>query len=135
MQGQGHDMAGKRVLARTAAALAMGAILAAAPWFPAGATPAEEVFTYAGPDRQQKLEEGARKEGKILWYTTMILDQRARPLAAAFRKKYPFIDVQIVQLDTGPLMQRAVSEFNAKRFDLDMIEGSIPISLALKRAG
>src|SRR5262249_8597422 len=43
--------------------------------------------------------------------------------------------VQIVQLDTGPLMQRAVSEFSARRFDLDMIEGSIPVSLALKRAG
>ena len=101
----------------------------------AAATPAEDVFAYAAPDRQQKLEEGAKKEGKILWYTTMILDQRARPLAAAFRKKYPFIDVAVVQLDTGPLVQRSVSEFNARKLDLDVVEGNLPVALALKDVG
>jgi iron(III) transport system substrate-binding protein len=99
---------------------------------PAKATPAEDVFAYSGPDRQQKLEDGARREGKLLWYTTMILDQRARPLTQAFQKKYPFINVQTVQLDTGPLIQRALGEFAAKKFDLDMIEGSLPALLALK---
>jgi iron(III) transport system substrate-binding protein len=101
----------------------------------AKAMPPEDVFAYTGPDRQQKLEEGAKKEGKILWYTTMILDQRSRPLAEAFRKNYPFVEVQIVQLDTGPLIQRALGEFNAKKFDLDMIEGNLPVPLALKNVG
>jgi len=115
--------------------LLVGLVIAAASGAPAKATSAEDIFTYTGADRQQKLEDGAKKEGKILWYTTMILDQRARPLATAFRKKYPFIDVQIVQLDTGPLVQRSVSEFNAKKSDLDMVEGNLPVPLALKGIG
>jgi iron(III) transport system substrate-binding protein len=129
-------MTARQEPARRIVALLVVLILATAvPCMPAQATPAEDIFAYAGPDRQQKLEEGAKKEGKILWYTTMILDQRARPLAAAFRKKYPFIDVAVVQLDTGPLVQRSLGEFNARKLDLDMVEGNLPVALALKGVG
>jgi iron(III) transport system substrate-binding protein len=98
-------------------------------------TTPEAIFAYTGADRQQMLEDGARKEGKVLWYTSEILDQRARPLAETFRKKYPFIDVQIVQLDNGPLVQRATEEFNAKKYDLDIIEGGLVVALPLKGMG
>lgn len=102
---------------------------------PAAALTPEEVFTYSGADRQKVLEEGAKKEGAILWYTTMILDQRARPIANVFMKKYPFINVQIVQIDSGPMIPRVLGEFNAKKFDLDIVEGSYPVLLSLKKGG
>ncbi len=31
----------------------------------------------------------ARKEGEVVWYTTQIVDQLARPMVAAFERKYP----------------------------------------------
>jgi hypothetical protein len=30
-------------------------------------------------DRQKSLVEGAKKEGKVSWYTTLIVDQVVRP--------------------------------------------------------
>jgi len=35
----------------------------------------EEVALLKAPDRQKVLEEGGRKEGKLLWYTTLIVNQ------------------------------------------------------------
>ena len=31
----------------------------------------EELATYNGPDREQLLVNGAKKEGKVVWYTAM----------------------------------------------------------------
>src|SRR5215475_10012591 len=40
----------------------------------------DEIALYNKPDRQKILVEGAKKEGKISWYTTLIVDQVVRPL-------------------------------------------------------
>src|SRR5262245_41116414 len=40
------------------------------------------------------LIEAARKEGKVVWYTTLIVNQAIRPLKEAFEKKYPGIELQ-----------------------------------------
>ena len=98
-------------------------------------TTADQIFAYTGADRQKMLEAGAKKEGKVLWYTSEILNQRARPLANLFHQKYPYIDVDIVQLDSGPLLQRSVEEFGAKKYDVDVIEGNLPVALALQKIG
>ena len=39
------------------------------------------------------LIEGAKKEGKITWYTTLIVDQVVRPVKEAFEREYPFIQI------------------------------------------
>jgi iron(III) transport system substrate-binding protein len=97
-------------------------------------TPAE-IFAYTGPDRQQILEEGARKEGKILLYTTLTVDVRARPLANAFQEKYPFVQVEIARLDSGEISKRAYEEYQANKHVLDIVESSIADHIALKGAG
>ena len=51
----------------------------------------EEIALYNKPDRQKVLVEGAKKEGKVSWYTSLIVDQVVRPLKEAFEKEYPFI--------------------------------------------
>lgn len=106
-----------------------------APTAPAAAakTPTE-IYLYQGADRQQMLEDGAKKEGKITWYTSMIIDDRVRPLTEAFKKKYPFINVEATFMDANPLVSRATEEANAKRYDLDIVESSFPGILGLKNA-
>lgn len=96
-------------------------------------TPAE-IFTYNGPDREQLLEEGARREGKILWYTSLIVQDRARPLADAFRKKYPHITVDIVRADGAETLTRVIEEYRAGRHDVDIFEQSFPATSGLKEA-
>ncbi|HXV47634.1 MAG TPA: hypothetical protein VEB61_02450, partial [Candidatus Binatia bacterium] len=51
-----------------------------------GAASVEEVALYNKPDRQKILVDGARKEGKITWYTSLIVDQLVRPMKEAFEK-------------------------------------------------
>ena len=53
-----------------------GAGQAAAETAPSGDNPA----TYRGPDREQRLLEGARKEGQVTVYSSMIADQALRPI-------------------------------------------------------
>ena len=43
------------------------------------------------------LVEAARKEGQVLWYTTLIVNQAIRPLKEAFERKYPGIELKYVR--------------------------------------
>ena len=52
-----------------------------------GAATVDEITLYNKPDRQKILVDGARKEGKISWYTSLIVDQVVRPVKEAFEKK------------------------------------------------
>src|SRR4051812_23818163 len=52
----------------------------------APAATVEEIALLKSADRQKVLVEGAKKEGKVTWYTTLIVDQVVRPVKAAFEK-------------------------------------------------
>ncbi len=45
------------------------------------------------------LIEAAKKEGKVVWYTTLIVNQAIRPLKEAFEKTYPGIELQYTRAD------------------------------------
>src|SRR3712207_6517646 len=66
---------------------------------------AEQVGTYSGADRQAMLEAGARREGALLWYTTLIVNQAVRPLVDGFTRKYPYIKVDHYRADSGEVAQ------------------------------
>src|SRR5262249_32702710 len=69
----------------------------------AHAQTAAEIVNYRGPDREQKLIEGARKEGQVVLYSALIVNQMLRPLAAGFMKKYPFIKMTYYRADSEEL--------------------------------
>jgi iron(III) transport system substrate-binding protein len=52
---------------------------------------AANVLLYKGADREQRLIEGAKKEGQVVLYSALIVNQALRPIAEKFGKKYPFI--------------------------------------------
>jgi ABC-type Fe3+ transport system substrate-binding protein len=100
----------------------------------ARAATVEEIALMNRPDRQKVLVEGAKKEGKITWYTTLIIDQVVRPLKAAFEKEYPFLQLDFSRLNTEPLVQKVMTEYQAKHFDVDMIDGTVSPTM-VRRAG
>lgn len=59
----------------------------------ATAATVEEIALQRSAERQKILVEGAKKEGKLMFYTALIVDQVVRPLKAAFEKEYPFIQL------------------------------------------
>jgi iron(III) transport system substrate-binding protein len=94
----------------------------------------EEVALLKVPDRQKILEDGAKKEGKLLWYTTLIVNQALRPIKDAFEKKYPFVQIEHYRADSDALAQRIIAEYQAKRFDIDIVDGT-STTAPLKKAG
>ena len=45
------------------------------------------------------LYEAAKKEGQVVWYTSLIVNQAVRPLVDAFNKKYPGVEVKYARGD------------------------------------
>jgi ABC-type Fe3+ transport system substrate-binding protein len=85
---------------------------------------ADDILLYAGPDREQRLIEGARKEGQVVIYTALILNQAMRPIAEGFGKKYPFIKLATWRADSEDIVQKAVAEVRANNVVADVIEGT-----------
>jgi ABC-type Fe3+ transport system substrate-binding protein len=95
---------------------------------------AAEVALLDSPQRQKILEEGAKKEGKVVWYTPLIVNQAVRPLKEAFEKKYPFITVDFHRANSRGLVQKWFSENTAKRYQADVVGGS-EVTMLGKKAG
>jgi ABC-type Fe3+ transport system substrate-binding protein len=90
--------------------------------------------TYKGPDRGQLILAGAKREGRVAFYSGMIENQALRPMADAFKKKYPFIAVDYWRGDSRALVQKALTEKRAGRVMGDILE-STGGAEALIRAG
>jgi iron(III) transport system substrate-binding protein len=71
----------------------------------------------------QALIDAANKEGKVVWYTSLIQDQAVRPLAAAFEAKYPGVKVDIVAGKTSDLLLRITDEIKAGALQADVHHG------------
>ena len=110
------------------ALLAAGAILTLGQGQALALTNAE-IANLKGPDRQKILEEGAKKEGTVLWYVNLI--EATPPLIEGFSKKYPAIKVQHVRDGATGLLQRIQAEYQAKNIKVDVYSASTNLS-ALK---
>jgi ABC-type Fe3+ transport system substrate-binding protein len=100
----------------------------------AHALSAEEIALLNRADRQKILEEGAKKEGKLVWYTPLIVNQAVRPLKEAFEKKYPFIKVDFHRANSRGLVQKWFTENEAKRHEADVVGGS-EVTMLGKKTG
>ncbi len=70
-------------------------------------------------EREKKLVEGARKEGKVVWYT-VDAPKVNQILAAAFQKKYPFIEAQYIRDKGRAIADRILTEKRANRYMFDL---------------
>ena len=111
----------------------VGAVMIVA-WFVSLASTAsvEEITLYNKPDRQKILVDGARKEGKITWYTSLIVDQVVRPLKEAFEKKYPFIQIEHFRGNSERLVQKMFAEYQGKRYEVDIVDGTVTAPMVKK---
>src|SRR5215470_11831273 len=84
----------------------------------------EEIVNYRGADRQQVLVEGARKEGQVVLYSALIVNQMLRPLAAGFMKKYPFLKMTYYRADSEEILGKLSAEMRSGNPVADVFEGS-----------
>ncbi len=99
---------------------------------PLRAASVDEIALYNKPDRQKILLEGAKKEGKVSWYTSLIVDQVVRPVKEAFEKEYPFIQVEYFRGNSERLVQKMFAEYQGKRYEVDIVDGTVTAPMVKK---
>jgi iron(III) transport system substrate-binding protein len=119
----------KNLLGAAVLALA-GIAIPAAAQVKANAT-AADVATYAGADRQQKLVEGAKKEGQLDIYTSAQTDDMGA-LIKAFEQKYG-VKVNVWRSSSEKVLQRAITEARGNRHTMDVAETNGPELEAMAR--
>ena len=89
------------------------------------------IYSYAGPDREQRLIVKAREERTLTLYTSMATTE-STPLAHAFEAKYG-VKVQLWRALSENVMQRALTEARSGRQGMDAVETNAPEVEALAR--
>ena len=82
--------------------------------------------TAEGWQPDPKLVEAAQKEGEVLLYTTLIVDQIVRPLIKDFQARAPGVQIKYVRADGLSLVSRMINEARAGRVQSDvwcMVDG------------
>ena len=80
------------------------------------------------------LYEAAKREGTVVWYTSLIVNQAVRPLVEAFEKKYPGVTVKYARGDSGPNAIKVIDEARAGKVVGDVFDG-IATAPPLLKAG
>jgi len=88
-----------------------------------------DLAKYTGADRSRILYEGAKKEGKFLWYTSLIANKE---IVKIFESKYPGVTVETYRANGTQLATRVLAEAQSKRYLGDVIETSPPGLMVLR---
>jgi iron(III) transport system substrate-binding protein len=95
------------------------------------ADPSASIVQYDRPDREVFLLQGAKNEGEVSVYTSLVPEDLAA-LSEVFEKKYG-VKVKGWRASSEKVLQRAVAEARANRRDADVIETNGPELEALYR--
>jgi iron(III) transport system substrate-binding protein len=112
---------------------AIGSWLGALALCAAGAATAADtsLAEYKGADRMDKIAAAAKKEGTLTLYTT-IAEKDLPTIIKPFEQKYG-IRVNVWRAGTDKVLQRTVTEAQAKKYDVDAIHFGSPEMEALSR--
>jgi iron(III) transport system substrate-binding protein len=108
-------------LAPAVRAVLLGAVAVTAT---ASGVDAQDILLSHAPDRAQRILDGARKEGQAVLYSAMIVNQALRPLADAFMKKFPFVNLTFWRGDTEDIVDKLSAEERANNVVADVMEGT-----------
>ncbi len=87
---------------------------------PARAQSVADIAEYSGPDRTQRLIDGAKKEGFVTLYSSAVIAD-SNAIIQAFQKKYG-VQVRLWRGSSDDILRRAVTEARGERYDADLAE-------------
>jgi iron(III) transport system substrate-binding protein len=85
-----------------------------------------ELAIYNKPDREKVLYEGAKKEGRLMWYTSLTGGPNIEA-PKIFEAKYPGVKMDVYRGESDALITKIIQEAQAKRYIVDTIESTFPI--------
>ncbi len=80
----------------------------------------------------EALIDGAKKEGALVVYTSMTVDQ-AQKLNDAFKAKYPFVQPTMFRAVGERLLTKIMTEAQAGRYDFDVVQSAETQAYFLKK--
>jgi iron(III) transport system substrate-binding protein len=120
-------MSGRRILLTTV--LFFSSLSGSAWGQSAKPTGLADLAKYTGADRGRLLYEGAKQEGKLLWYTSLIANKE---IVKIFESKYPGVTIETYRASGTQLATRVLAEASSKRYLGDVIETSPPGLMVLR---
>jgi iron(III) transport system substrate-binding protein len=90
-----------------------------------------ELAAYMGADREQMLLAGARKEGKVVWYTSLT-NTTYKGIVTAFTAKYPDVKVEVYRAGSKDIAPKILGEARAGRHLADAVESTPGILMLLR---
>ena len=90
-----------------------------------------QVFNVAAAD-QDTIIEGAKKEGALVIYTSMTVEQMQKILAA-FKAKYPFIQTMMFRAVGERLLTKIMTEAQTGKYDFDVVQSAESQAYFLKK--
>jgi iron(III) transport system substrate-binding protein len=91
-------------------------------------------FVLTGSGRTDALVAGAKREGRLTWYTSLA-GPVVSALANAFGKKYSFIKVSVFRAAENVLATKAAQEAQAGQYSWDVMEAPAANVLLLEQQG
>jgi iron(III) transport system substrate-binding protein len=86
---------------------------------------------YKGADREKILLEGAKAEGKIVWYTSLA-GASYQAIVEAFERKYPQVKMEVYRAGSKDLAPKIFGEAQSGRQLADAIESTPGILMLLR---
>lgn len=74
-----------------------------------------------GKEREAKLIDGAKREGKMVYYGTTAIDHIKRAFDE-FNKRYPFVSIADYRSGSVNVYNKITTEARAKRYDVDVFD-------------
>jgi iron(III) transport system substrate-binding protein len=87
-----------------------------------------------GREREAKLIEGAKREGKVTYYGTIAIDQSAE-LLDAFKKQYPFLNTDYYRSGNINVYNKIKTESRGNNYSVDVIDLRAGESYSLVKDG
>ena len=88
--------------------------------------------SYAGAAGDETVVEAAKKEGSLIFYTSMTVDQ-AQTMLNAFKAKYPFIEPQMFRAVGERLLTKILAEVQSGRYEFDVVQSAETQAYFLKK--
>ncbi len=93
-----------------------------------------QLAAYIEADREKILLEGAKSEGKVVWYTSLS-GGSYKALAEAFEAKYPGVEIEVYRAVGSDLAVRMTEEAQARRNIVDALETTQDTLMSMRETG
>ena len=94
----------------------------------------KKLANYKGADYHDMLLKGAKKEGKVVWYTS--LGGKSYPtIKAAFEKRYPDVKIEVYRAGSRDLSSKVLREHQAGKYLVDATETTPGLMMLFRSKG